>query len=119
MRGSSYVNERPEAWDYGPVFESLYHELKGFGRSDVDTYLEEMNPQTGQREPIMPARSNTEFWGLLEQVWDRYGHFSGLELSDLTHESGGPWEKARQNRNGWLEDETVRDYYREKLQHEH
>lgn len=115
--GSSYVSERPEAWTYGPVFDSLYHELKSFGSRDVDAFLTQMNPAAGERQPMIPVLSDTEFWNLLNQVWDRYSPLSALQLSALTHEAGSPWEKARQTKSGWIRDELVRDYYRPQLQH--
>ena len=115
--GASYVNERPEAWPYGPVFDSLYHELKSFGSRDIDAYLTQMNSETGERQALIPVFSDSAFWGLLEQVWNRYGSFSALQLSALTHEAGGPWEQARQTHAGWLPDEVVRDYYRPQIPH--
>lgn len=117
LKGTSPVLDSPQAWPYGPVFESLYHELKGFGSKPVDTYLLQMNPHSGQLEPQIPVHSDTDFWGLLDQVWDRYSPFSAVQLSALTHEPGGPWEKARQGQVLSLTDDAVRDYYRGKLQH--
>jgi uncharacterized phage-associated protein len=115
--GGSYVNERPEAWDYGPVFDSLYHELKSFGSRDIEGYLTQMNSETGLRVAQIPVFSDSAFWGLLDQVWYRYSSFSALQLSALTHEAGSPWEQARQTRSGWLPDEIIRDYYRPQIPH--
>lgn len=115
--GSSFVSERPEAWQYGPVFDSLYHELKGFGSRDIDAYLTQTNPDTGERQAMVPVFTDTAFWNLLVQVWDRYGQFSALQLSALTHESGGPWEQAHTTQSVWLQDDIVRDYYRPQIQH--
>ncbi len=117
LKGKSPVQDSPQAWPYGPVFESLYHELKGFGSKPVDSYLLQMNPQSGKLEPQIPVQTDTDFWALLGQVWDRYSTFSAVQLSALTHESGGPWEKARQGQVLSLTDDAVRDYYRGKLQH--
>lgn len=117
MKGVSAVADRPEAWTYGPVFDALYHELKGFGSRPVDSYLVQMNPASGQREPQMPLQTDAEFWGLLEQVWDRYSPFTALQLSELTHEPGSPWEQARKATKLLLADEAVRDFYRAKLTH--
>lgn len=116
-RDESFLLERPEAWQYGPVFDTLYHELKGYGSREIDSYLTQMNPQTGERQTLIPAFTDVEFWSLLNQVWDRYSSFSALQLSALTHEAGGPWEKARQSGTGWLTDNSVRDYYKPQMQH--
>lgn len=116
-KGSSYVNEQPEAWTYGPVFDTLYHELKSFGSREIDGYLMQMNPQTGERQALIPVLTDGEFWSLVDQVWARYGAFSALQLSALTHEAGGPWEQARKMGSGWLSDENIRDHYRPQIQH--
>ena len=115
LRGSSVVSERPDAWTYGPVFESLYHSLKSNGSSPVGEYLTMINPQSGQLQALIPNLEDKEFWTLLDQVWDRYGKFSALELSALTHEAGGPWSQAREARVESLDDTQVRNYYRSKL----
>ena len=111
------MSEKPQAWPYGPVFETLYHELKGFGSQDIDSYLVQMNTETGERQALVPVFADVDFWGLLDQVWDRYSGFSALQLSALTHESGGPWEQARRTNAGWLPDDIVRDHYRPQIQH--
>lgn len=117
LQGVSHINERPQAWPYGPVFESLYHHLKGHGANHVTSYLEHLNANTGQFEAQIPAQTNEPLWGLLAQVWDRYGHFSALQLSALTHEAGGPWEVARQAKQVALDDAQIRAYYQGKLSH--
>jgi len=115
LHGKSPLSERPQAWEYGPVFDSLYHVLKSHGSRPVEEYLVKMNPATGQRQAMMPARTNHTFWNLLEQICAQYGNLSALQLSDLSHEPDGPWEKARAMHNGWLDDKQVTAFYREKL----
>ena len=111
----SLVDGKPEAWPYGPVFDGLYHELKSYGASNIGAYLTELNPATGQMAAMVPSRADTEFYQFLDQVWDRYGGFSALQLSALSHEAGGPWAQARANHAKLIDDEVIRDYYRGKL----
>jgi len=115
LHDQSPLSERPQAWEYGPVFDSLYHVLKSYGSRPVDEYLTKMNPATGQRQAMIPTRNDRTFWNLLEQVCTQYGNLSALQLSDLSHEPDGPWEKARAMHNGWLDDAEVAAFYREKL----
>lgn len=115
LHGKSVVSERPQAWPYGPVFESLYHELKGYGSSAVDSFLKELNPATGELAAMAPSPKDEEFQRLLGQVWDRYSNFTALQLSALTHETGGPWELTRKSRAGEIADELIRDHYQKKL----
>lgn len=111
----SFVTEPPEAWPYGPVFDSLYHELKSYGSSNIDAYLKELNPATGQMAAMVPNSADTEFYRFLDQVWDRYGNFSALQLSALSHEAAGPWAQAREKHARVIDSDMIRNYYRGKL----
>lgn len=111
----SFVSEQPEAWPYGPVFDGLYHELKSYGSSNIDAYLTQLNPATGEMAAMVPSPSDTEFYRLLDQVWNRYGRFSALQLSALSHEKGGPWEQARNESARVIGDDLIRSYYKGKL----
>lgn len=115
LKGLSVVNEPPEAWQYGPVFSSLYHELKSYGSSDISTLLQEFNPATGQLAALVPNHSDANFWPLFDKVWERYGQFNALQLSALTHESGGPWEHAYSQKMANIPNELVASYYRQKM----
>ena len=84
------LSEAPQVWAHGPVFKSLYHALKHFGR----------NPITGlQREtPFNPVLrvpdSDTDVHQLLDWIWERYGNQSAYALSDLTHQPNSPWRRV-------------------------
>lgn len=113
--GKSVVAERPEAWQYGPVFETLYHSLKANGSKQVSDYLTMLNPATGELQALIPNVNDKHLWNLLEQVWDRYGGFSAMQLSALTHEAGSPWDVARQAQRTSLDDGAIASFYRSKI----
>jgi uncharacterized phage-associated protein len=112
------VQEEPEAWKYGPVFTSLYHRLKEHGSRDFssDLYLDEWSPEHGAMLKLVPGPADTELWDTMSQVIDRYGKFNALQLSSMSHEAGGPWEQTQAARQRWISHETVKQYYRGKLQ---
>ena len=83
------VSESPQAWQYGPVFESLYHVLKKFGLEGI-TSPQYVHPLTSP--PIVP-NDDSAVVELLEWVWRRYEHLSAWELSELTHREGTPWHE--------------------------
>ncbi len=114
------VKERVEAWEWGPVIPSVYHAFKHFGRRPVTEPGEdaEWNP-LGSIEPIVPKveesdRKTTDF---LSEVWKIYGKYSGIQLSNLTHEKESPWDKVRRANEDhrWLVigDDIIQKYYRE------
>jgi len=114
--GKNPVSERPQAWEYGPVFFLLFHILKTNGSRPVKYGIDIMNPETGRMGPMLPPQDDHELWELLESVWERYGEFDAMELSAMAHEEGSPWEMARNACKGFLDDSEVAEFYRKKLE---
>lgn len=103
------ICETIEAWKYGPVVPSLYRQFRDYGYSTIDKEM----PVFALADKI-DARTEA----LLNQVWLKYGHISGVSLSAMTHESGYAWELARRGheanwnspdiQNVWIQDEFER-----------
>ena len=120
VRGTPLVNdERAEAWEYGPVYASLYHEFKHRGRlpildlaTDFDENMKKFTPKIDHRDE--DARK------LLDRVWKVYGHMSGTQLSALCHQPGSPWDEARQMfpgiRNAHVDDDRIKIHYENKVE---
>jgi uncharacterized phage-associated protein len=94
--------ETPEAWDYGPVIPSIYHEFKRFGKSPIDTFaVEEISPFSDDTyHPIVDANDDRAI-SVINAVWDAYKDNDGDYLSNLTHRPNSPWknvfEKGKNN----------------------
>lgn len=108
-------DEWAEAWRYGPVFPSLYHEFKHRGRMPIKDPAHETDVDLNERIPkIKPQDERTP--RLLDKVWEVYGGHTGIQLSDMCHRPGSPWDTTwnesggRQNTN--ISDELIRDYYK-------
>lgn len=115
LHGESVVDERPEAWTYGPVFDSLYQRLKGYGRAPIDAYVPTFNPVNGTHVAMVPDRQDSKTWDMVKQVVDRYGSFNALQLSALSHEPGGPWEVTRSQKASQIPNDLITSFYRQKL----
>jgi len=108
------VVEGPQVWKFGPVFKSLYHELKYHGRDRITE--PEMAPFFG-RPPEVPS-DDIETKTLLRKVWNKYGRKSAFTLSDLTHKEGSPWYQVVLKHGGKVPTETeipmdvIKDHYR-------
>ncbi len=86
-----FITEEPQVWQYGPVFASLYHNLKIF-RSTPITSSQLATLQS--TEEINEAEAITT----TQSVWERYKDYTAADLSDITHQSGSPWyEVAKEN----------------------
>lgn len=86
------LTESPEVWKFGPVFGSLYRVLCPFGARPIT------EPQRANPFVDPPRVDDERALGLIDWIWNRYGGFSSLKLSDMTHEEGTPWRiLAEQN----------------------
>jgi uncharacterized phage-associated protein len=112
LHGKPAIDEHVEAWPYGPVVESLYHELKSFGSGGVNSYLREVDQKTGVAKAFVPNPDDAQFWGLFDQVWDRYARYSAGQLSDMTHKPGSPWAQARAAGDNDIPDKSILDYFK-------
>ena len=107
LTGQPLVNERIEAWQYGPVIPDLYREFKTFGNGVI---TQEAGVSFGTKHdgkvivhtPCLDDYSGdpqaTQAKELIARVFDVYGSYSGTKLSNATHMPGTPWQQVYQDR---------------------
>lgn len=87
--GHRLFNEPIQAWEHGPVVNSMYHQYKGYGKQTIAAAGAHgevtPRPHTGEDLPADVAEFLTE-------VWKRYGHYSASELRNMSHRDN-PWCK--------------------------
>ena len=113
-------DEYAEAWEYGPVFPSLYHEFKHYGRMPIGefattTYFNSEGNLVEKIPKVNEADQRTRQF--LNKIWEVYGMYEGMDLSGMCHRENSPWDKARKNstkRNVHIENSEIRLYYKEK-----
>lgn len=97
-KGEPLIDEPVEAWPYGPVIPSLYHEFKQFGSEGISIKAREFDGVSSFRE--VPPPEDASIRRYLEGVWSSYGQYTGLKLSELTHSPDGPWDKTWKESGG-------------------
>lgn len=108
LRGEPLINEHVEAWQYGPVIASVYHEFKKFGNDRIEQYA-----LTG--EDRLDADEQTR--ELLNKVWAVYGELTAFQLSNMTHEANSPWDQAwngqggKKHLNHSIDNELIKKYF--------
>ncbi len=116
-------DEEVEAWQWGPVFPSLYHAVKHWGNLPIaePVRLPRVFPITGKIDALFttPRLSESEHrfeMALIRRVWDVYGHLTAIGLSRMTHEEGSPWVLARDgNRRGVvISEDSMRKFFGQK-----
>ncbi len=125
VNNTPLINEPIEAWKFGPVIPSLFHEFKEFKGNPIrrlsyartnDSWDEES--EFDVEETFVPSE-DTDTIKLLDWVWKSYGHFSGAQLSNLTHNPGTPWARRHTESqsdvysNVPIPDEEIRKHYLE------
>ncbi len=83
------------AWPWGPVIPSIYSEFRDFGRSPIVGRKATTIGKTGTGtldfrlvEPKIVSAEEKEF---IRQIWDVHKKYTGVQLSNATHNPGEPW----------------------------
>ena len=91
------------AWKYGPVVPDVYRSLKIYGADPV------LNEIIGY--PTNGFDRNEQ--ALIEDVYNSYSNFKGIELSQITHEPGTPWHItwSKKGRDARIPNELIQSHY--------
>lgn len=121
LTGQPLINEPPQAWQYGPVIPSLYHALKIYGNEDVTepigVYDMSSWPNINLKKRAVETPKEQATIHFLASVWNAYKHFSGIQLSAMTHQQGTPWQKtwdedgAKYSKGVQIPEPSIREHY--------
>jgi uncharacterized phage-associated protein len=111
--GKPLINERFEAWKYGPVVPEIYQDFKLYGSKPIVDTHEYMPSFDDDKRP----RVNEEAYDAINYTWDVLKDFSALKLSYWTHEADSPWSKfyAAEQRSTPIPNEEIKKYFAELL----
>ena len=110
--------ENAHAWMYGPVFPSLYRDLKSWGSGAIQEPVRVFEYQSF--EWTLPRVTSDDFaHRLIDRVWLIYGSMSGVALSQLTHRPGSPWydthAKNPDVRGPEIPNDLIQEYFKKQL----
>ena len=88
-----------EAWQHGPVVESLYHKYKGCGSGAIPP-----------AEKLDLALYSKEIKELLNEIYQVYGQFSAWKLRELTH-AEPPWKEAYDKGAATISHKSMKSYF--------
>ena len=105
--------EKVEAWKYGPVIPSLYHEFKCYTDQVLDRLSCFYSYMQGSLR-IPQIEEDRDLQELLEAVYTKYGKLKTSELIVVTHKKGTPWADAyKKNSFGIvINKEKIKEYYK-------
>jgi uncharacterized phage-associated protein len=103
LYGRPLVRQVAQAWRYGPVFNDLYQALKHYGSRTVTEMI----------GGVAEEKFDDQERDLICQVFKKYGHLTGIALSNMTHTDGSPWHVAFTNemQNAPISNDVIADYF--------
>ena len=121
FHGKPLIDERIQAWEFGPVIRTVYDEFKGQGKARIDEpalSYELSGSRLVAFKPEVPE-SDTQTRMLLDRIWEVYKGLTAYQLSTLTHQANSPWEKTYNAhpgvRNLTIDDVDITAYFRKML----
>lgn len=89
-------SDKIEAWEFGPVIPSIYHEYKNYKNK----------PITGAYDLKIDADDEN----LLNSVWEIFGQYSASHLVDMSH-AHQPWKDAFGSKDKTITPKSIEKYY--------
>jgi uncharacterized phage-associated protein len=117
LKGTPLLNEQVEAWKYGPVIPSLYHEFKEFGNQPITrlahddvVFRENGHLIIGTTTPQLEDEDARKVVG---RVWEVYKPLTAVQLSNLTHLSGSPWDVTpnKEIKGTDIPNDVIKEYF--------
>lgn len=102
--GRKAFNDSIQTWKYGPVVQSVYDEFKSFGKNTITQFAKD-----AQGKVYVVNESAIELIKSINDVWNKYKCYSGIDLSKMTHEEGTAWSKAFHENRPFLDDEDIKN----------
>lgn len=103
-----------EAWKYGPVIPSIYHEFKHLKgevikeKSIIIDFDKDFN-----FIPNTPELTDENDKKIIDIVWNMYGKYTANQLVDMTHRRGTPWDMVYiSGMNKIIPNEMIKKYYK-------
>jgi uncharacterized phage-associated protein len=117
-----------EAWPWGPVVRDIYFQTRNYGKAPVTGNITriKLNKTAGGHTLQgatfeIPTVANKETREFLDEIWDAHKGYTGIQLSNATHEPGEPWTIVSDTYNGNLDhkptipNDLIAEVFKEKL----
>lgn len=99
--GTPLFMDEIEAWDFGPVVPSVYHQYKGFRKNVIEDSAADR------------SRFSDGDFNLVLDVYRTMKQFSTAKLVDMCHEAGSPWHDVYYNisKGGEIAQDAIKAYF--------
>jgi uncharacterized phage-associated protein len=108
------ISQRIIAGPNGPIIKDLYDEFSRFGYAPITEFAKKVSfaPVTTEGYHFYEPRiTDPNTMSLLNQVWDAYKRFTGIQLFNMTHDAGSPWKQAVDQHQPFIDDSLLQQYF--------
>lgn len=95
ITGKPLLDESVMAWKFGPVIPSLYTEFRKYGSMPINTPATSFDINNGGGWFNVPNVDDPAINDILDEVFNIYGSYNAIFLSNLTHSTGSAWTETR------------------------
>ena len=105
-----FSDDKIEAWKYGPVVPSIYHEFKHFKSDPITTKSVALDSNwTHSSEPELTTDDDKK---IVRLAWNLYKDTSAEDLVISTHRPGTPWSLTYAlGENNAIDNRLIKKYY--------
>ena len=91
----------------GPVIRSIWNHIRDYTNFNTNFLC---FPNSNR---VIRVELKDEERIVIDHVWNKYKHFSAVELSNMTHQPGTPWANAYFGigRNAQLQNDDIRQHF--------
>ncbi len=102
--GSACFSDPIEAWDFGPVVPTVYHEYKIFGSSNIPCFVD--------CDGVLDISTSDK--SIIDKMVDRCSKYTTPTLVSFTHDQR-PWKDAyfRPYKNNQITNESIKSFFEE------
>ena len=87
--GRPLFSDQFVVWPYGPVLTVVYDEFKKYKSGNITDFH-----YSSDGKVYVVDEDDEEFQKTFDLVWNKYGHDTGVKLSNMTHKEGTAWYRA-------------------------
>lgn len=109
INGEPLVKDTIEAWDGGPVMRMIWNHFRDFGYNEEHLLEDKITSKAFKADLSESERD------IIDHTWTKYGGYSGLRLSGMTHRPRTPWSNAYfgagRGRNSALSQDEIQQHF--------
>lgn len=99
-----------EAWEHGVAIDCIFREFCEFGRDPIHGLIREVAP--GKiNETLSVSKENRDVHGVLDRVWQEFGHLTAVELASICNHDDSPWRKAIECKRVVIPNAWIQEYF--------